>query len=109
MKWAVISKGWAYRVSGGQEVGLQCPRGSRGRPKGSQGSGQKGPSGSRVGPWTYRVPGGKGVGQKGPRGSRGRPIGSQVGIDKYPLPDPNLFLLPEPEPDYFSKFQGLGF
>ena len=37
MKWAVVFKGWAYRVSGGQGIGLLGPRGSRGRPKGSQG------------------------------------------------------------------------
>ena len=48
-------------VPGGQGVGLQGPRGSRGRPRGSQG----------VEGLAYRVPGGQGVGLKGPRGSRG--------------------------------------
>ena len=33
----VVSRGVAYRVSGGQGVGLQGPRGSRARPTGSQG------------------------------------------------------------------------
>ena len=51
---------------GGQGVGLQGPRGSRGRPTGSQGA--KG--------LAYRVPGGQGVGLQGLRGSRGRPPGS---------------------------------
>ena len=37
-KWAVTVKGWAKRVLGGQGVGLQGPRGSRGRPAGSQGA-----------------------------------------------------------------------
>ena len=31
MKWAVVVKGWAYRVLAGQGVGLQDPRGSTGR------------------------------------------------------------------------------
>ena len=32
-------------------------------------------------------------------------------IDEYPLPDPTrtFFLLPEPDPNYFSKFPSLGF
>ena len=30
-------RGWAYRVPGGQGIGLQGPRGSRGRPAGYQG------------------------------------------------------------------------
>ena len=34
MKWAL---GWVYRVPRGQGVGIQGPRGSRGRPTGSQG------------------------------------------------------------------------
>ena len=34
----VVSRGVAYRVPGGQGVGLQGPRGSRGRPTGSQGA-----------------------------------------------------------------------
>ena len=37
MKWAVVFKGWAYRVSGGQGEGPQGPRESRGRPIGSKG------------------------------------------------------------------------
>ena len=57
MKWAVGVKGQAYRVPGGQVVGLEGPRGSRGGPTGSQGA--KG--------WAYRIPGGKGVGLQGPR------------------------------------------
>ena len=32
----VVSRGVAYRVPGGQGIGLQGPRGSRGRPTGSQ-------------------------------------------------------------------------
>ena len=54
-------------VSRGPGVCLKGPRGSRGRPTGSQGA--KG--------WAYRIPGGKGVGLQGPRWSRGRPTGSQ--------------------------------
>ena len=54
-------------VPGGQGVVLQGPRGSRGRPTGTQGD--KG--------WASRVPGGQGVDLKGPRGSRGTPLGSQ--------------------------------
>ena len=53
-------------VPGGQGVGLEGPRGSRGRPSGSQG----------VKGWAFRVPGGPGVGLQGPRGSRKRPTGS---------------------------------
>ena len=54
-------------VPGGQGEGQHGPRGSRGRPTGSQGvKGQ-----------AYRVPGGQGVGLQGLRGSRGRPTGSQ--------------------------------
>ena len=36
---------------------------------------------------------------------------SQPGFDEYPLPDPTrtFFLLPEPDPNYFSKFPSLGF
>ena len=63
----VVSRGVAYRVSGGQGVGLQGLRVSRGRPKGSQG----------VEGYAYRVQGCQGVGLEGPRGSRGRPTGSQ--------------------------------
>ena len=36
MMWAMVVKGWAKRVLGIQGVGLQGPRGSRGRPTGSQ-------------------------------------------------------------------------
>ena len=32
----VVSRGVAYRVPGDRGVGLQDPRGSRGRPRGSQ-------------------------------------------------------------------------
>ena len=32
----VVSQGVAYRVPGGQGIGLQGPRGSRGTPTGSQ-------------------------------------------------------------------------
>ena len=39
MKWAVVVKGWVYRVLGGQGVGLQGPRRSRGMPRGSKGQG----------------------------------------------------------------------
>ena len=59
MKWAVVVKGWAYRVLGGQGVGLQGPLGLRDRPTGD------------------RVLGGQGVGLQCPRGSRGRLTGSQ--------------------------------
>ena len=58
-------KGWACWVLGGQGVGLQGHRGSRGGPTGSQGVKGR-PTGSQV-------PGCQGVGQKGPKGSRGRP------------------------------------
>ena len=36
---------------------------------------------------------------------------SAPGFDEYPLPDPTrtFFLLPEPDPNYFSKFPSLGF
>ena len=54
-------------VPEGQGVGLQGPRGSRGRPTGSQG----------VKGWAYRIPGGHGLGLQGPEGSRGRPTGPQ--------------------------------
>ena len=37
MKWALVVKGWAYRVLGGQEVGVLGPMGSSGRPTGSHG------------------------------------------------------------------------
>ena len=37
MKRAVVVKEWAYRVPGGQEVGLQDTRGSRDGSTGSQG------------------------------------------------------------------------
>ena len=50
-----------------QVVGLESPRGSRGRPTGSQG----------VKGLTYRVQGGQGVCLQGPRVWRGRPTGSQ--------------------------------
>ena len=35
----------------------------------------------------------------------------RTGFDEYPLPDPTrtFFLLPEPDPNYFSKFPSLGF
>ena len=56
MKWAMVVKGGAYRVSG------------------SQGAGQKGPGASRGGP--KGVSRGQGVGRHGPVGSRGRPAGS---------------------------------
>ena len=55
------------RVLGGQGVGLQCPRGSRGRLTGSQ----------EVKGYAERFPGGQEVGLGDPRGSRGRPTGSQ--------------------------------
>ena len=51
MKWAVVVKGWAYRVLGGQGVGLQGPRKSKG----------------------------EGLLLQGPRGSRGRPSGFTEG------------------------------
>ena len=54
------------RVTRDQGVGLEGPRGSRGRPSGSQG----------VKEYAYRVPGGQGLGLQGPRGSRVRPTGS---------------------------------
>ena len=36
---------------------------------------------------------------------------SDAGLDEYPLPDPTrtFFLLPKPDPNYFSKFLSLGF
>ena len=49
MKWAVVVKGWAYMVLGGQGAGLQGPR----------------------------LQGGQGVGLQGRRGSRGRPTRSE--------------------------------
>ena len=52
MKWAVVVKGWAYRVLGGQRVGQSVPAGMT---------------------W----PGHQGVGLEGPRWSRGRLRGSQ--------------------------------
>ena len=58
----VVSRGVAYRVPGGQGIGLQGPRGSRGRTTGSQ----------RVKGKAYRVSGGQGVDLKGSKGSRGR-------------------------------------
>ena len=73
MKWALVIKGWAYRVLGGQGVGLQGPRVSRG--------GRTGPRGQGVG---EQGPGGQGVGKKGPKGSRGGvrcPIGSTAIFD----------------------------
>ena len=53
MKWEVVVKRWAYRVLGGQGVGLHDPRG--------QGVGLEGPRGSRGGPLglPYRVAGGQ--------------------------------------------------
>ena len=57
MKWAMVVKGWAKRVLGIQGVGLQGPRGSRGRPTGSQGV--------------------KGLDLEGHRGARGKPTGSR--------------------------------
>ena len=54
-------------VSGGKGVGLEGPRGSRGRPSGFQG----------VKGLVYRVPRGQGLGRQRPRGSRSRPTGSQ--------------------------------
>ena len=41
MKWALVVKGWAYRVPGGRGVGERGP--------GGQGVGKKGPKGSRGG------------------------------------------------------------
>ena len=63
----VVSRGVAYRVPGDRGVGLEGPRGSRGRPTGSQ----------RVKGYAYRVLGCQGLGLQGTRGSRGRPTGSQ--------------------------------
>ena len=54
-------------VSGGQGVGFQGLRGSKGRL--SESKGVKG--------LAYRVQGDQGVGQQGPRGLRGRVSGSQ--------------------------------
>ena len=58
--WATGSKGvkrYGFRVPACQGVGLQSPRGSRGRPSGSKGV--------------------NGAGLQGPRGSKGRPTGSK--------------------------------
>ena len=52
--------------SGGQAVGLEGPRGSKGRPTGSQ----------AVRGWPCRVPGDQRVGFQGLRGSTGRFDGS---------------------------------
>ena len=52
--------------SGGQAVGLEGPRGSKGRPTGFQ----------AVRGWPCRVPGDQRVGFQGPRGSTGRFDGS---------------------------------
>ena len=70
MKRALVVKGWAFRVLGGQELDLLGPRGSRGRPSGSQCQGVKG--------WAYSVPWSQGVSQRGPRGSRGGLQGTMV-------------------------------
>ena len=54
-------------VPGGQGVSLEVPKGSRGRPTGSQG----------VKGLAYRVSRGQGVGRQGPRESRCGHTGSQ--------------------------------
>ena len=56
--------------SGGQGVGQEGPRDSRGRPMGSEG----------VKKSAYRVPRGQGLDLQGHRGGRGRPARSQVGL-----------------------------
>ena len=47
--------------------------------------------------------------RRGDQGSTSQ--GPQPGFDEYPLPDPTrtFFLLPEPDPNYFSKFPSIGF
>ena len=75
-------------MSGGQGVGLQDPRGSRGWPRkasqsildsDSRSKGFKGYASGSLGDkgLAFTVPGGQGVGFQGVRGSRGRPTGSQ--------------------------------
>ena len=59
----------SYIVPGGPGVGLQDPRGSRGRPTGSQG--------------VNGATGDPGVGLQGPRGLRGRPTKSKE-VKGYP-------------------------
>ena len=62
-----VGKGLAYRVSGGQKVGLLGPKALKGRPSWCMG----------VKGLALRVPRGQDVGQKGPGGSRGRTKVSQ--------------------------------
>ena len=50
---------WAYRVPGGQGVGLQGPGGPRGRPTGFQGVKGRPADSQRVKGWAYRIPGGQ--------------------------------------------------
>ena len=58
---------WAWGLQG---VGLQGPRGSRGRPKGSQKVRGRPAGAHGVKGWAYkyRFPGSQGVGLQGPRG-----------------------------------------
>ena len=80
MKWAVVVRRWAYRVIG---VGLQGPRGSRGRPSRSQGvKGYAIRSQGRQGVG-YRVPAGQWVGLQGPRGSFRGPRGSMAALPMH--------------------------
>ena len=65
MKWAMVVKGGAYRVSGSQGAGQRGPRASMGRPEGVSLSRGQGPRG------------GQEVGLQGPRGPWGGPTGSQ--------------------------------
>ena len=64
-----VGIGLAYRVSGGQKVGLLGPKALKGRPSGCMG----------VKGLAFRLPLARGqdVGQKGPGGSRGRTKVSQ--------------------------------
>ena len=69
-------------VPGGQGVGLEGSRGSRGRPSGSQGVKRlvyRVPRGQGLG---QQVLGGQGVGLQGPRGSRSWPTESQGVIEQ---------------------------
>ena len=89
----------AYKVPGGQGVGLQSPwgQGVGYRVPEGQGVGLKGPRSQGIG---YRVPSGQGVGLRALRGSRGRPTGSSVSLMSLQMimrhiclyiSDPNFF------------------
>ena len=90
MKWALVVKGWACKVLGGQVVGLQGPMRSTGGPTGSQGvKGFQGVMGfQEVMGYAKRVPRGQGMGLEGPKGSRGRPNSTVPGDQGVGLQGP---------------------